>query len=104
MLDLAQALLAQLHDYVDPLILDPAVEVTDDVRAFGANAEGGEGLHLLEVLLLLVRVADPGVRDLDGVLELICVVLAPHHSAKVALANDLDRRELLLKPRLGLRS
>lgn len=89
---------------MDPLILDPAVEVAYDVRAFCANAEGREGLHLLEVLLLLIRVADPGVRDLDGVLELICVVLAPHHSAKVALANDLDQSELLLKPRLGLRS
>lgn len=98
-LDLPEGLLAQLHDDVDPLVLDPAVEIAHDVGALGADAQGRQRLHLLQVEFNLVGVADATAGDFDRVLELVGLVAAPQDLSEVTLAQCLQAGELLLEPR-----
>lgn len=46
LLHLPKRLFAELHDNMDAVVLDPAVEVSHNVRALRFNAQGGQCLHL----------------------------------------------------------
>jgi hypothetical protein len=81
---------------VYPVIFDPGIEIPDDVRAFGLHAEGREGLHLLEVELLLIGVSDAAVGYLYGILELVRLILAAEHLSKMTTAQNRETSEFLI--------
>lgn len=83
---------------MDSIVLDPAVEVSNNVRALSFNAERREGLQFLETDSLLFRASDAAVSDLDSVFEAVCFILALEHLTKVAPTNSLDPIELFVKP------
>jgi len=97
--DLLEGLLAQFHDDVDPIVFDPAVEISNNMRAFCLDAESRERLHLLEVERLLIWISNAVAGHLDCVLKLIGVVLTFQNLTKVAFAQNTEPRELLIQPR-----
>ena len=84
---------------MDPIVFDPAVEISDNMRAFCLDAESRERLHLLEVERLLIWISNAVAGHLDCVLKLIGVVLTFQNLTKVAFAQNTEPRELLIQPR-----
>ena len=97
--DLLEWLLAQFHDDVNPIVFDPAVEISNNVRTFCLDAESRERLHLLEVERLLIWISNAVAGHLDCVLKLIGVVLTFQNLTKVAFTQNTEPRELLIQPR-----
>ena len=93
---LLERLLAQFHDDVDPVVLDPAVEISHNMRTLCLDAESRECLHLLQVECLLIWISNAVIGHLDRVLKLVSVVLAFQDLTKVTFAQNAKPCEFLV--------
>ena len=98
LLDLLERLLAQLHDNMNPIFFDPAVEIPDDVRTLRFNTQRRERLHLLQVICLFILASDTMFCHFDGVLEFVRLVLASQNLTEVAFSQDSKSGKLFIKP------
>jgi hypothetical protein len=98
LLDLLERLFAQLHDNMNPIFFDPAVEISHNVRTLRFNTQRRERLHLLQVICLFILASDTMFCHFDGVLKFVCFVLASQNLTKVPFSQDSKSSKLFIKP------